>query len=243
MKGYPKQYRKLPFLSQATKWFLSIAFFLLISIPKPSFTQNSDVGFWYRYFGVFEFQPKWILWTEAQYRNFNLIGDLETIFVRTSIKYTLTENNNHVGAGIAFFHFTPYIPGTNEKISVNELRTYQTFITQQNFGRFYLFHRYRFEQRIFKNDFRFRWRYMIRALVGINSKELKKNLFYFAISDEIFIQNVSPTFERNRLYGGFGMFINDIVQIEMGPMWQMFEFGSRPQILISVFINRPSKRE
>ena len=112
-----------------------------------SFGQKTDVGNWFIYFGNQKINDKWSFWNEVQYRNFNVVGDLAQLLVRTAIGYNLSENNNIVHLGYAFIHSEPYIAGTNDKRNINENRIYQQFLTRQQFGRVFLSHRSRFEQR------------------------------------------------------------------------------------------------
>jgi len=212
-------------------------------MSKPAFTQPNDVGFWYTYYGLFEARTSWKWWTEVSYRNFNFIGDLESLVFRTAMMYPLTKNNNHIDIGIGYIYTTPYIPGTNEKIEISELRIDQTFWTKQWFGRFQILHRYRFEERIFKNNFLFRWRYFLRVLVGINKPDLKADLFYFVTSNEVFLRNRNPIFGQDRLYGGFGYFLTDQIQLEGGLEWRFIEEANRPQIVFTFLINKPYKEK
>ena len=70
-----------------------------------SFAQESDLGAWYMYFGNNKISKKLNFHNEIQYRNFDGIGDLEQLLIRTGIGYDLTENNNNV-VGL-WFYFEP----------------------------------------------------------------------------------------------------------------------------------------
>lgn len=69
---------------------------ILAFIPLSLFEQPGDPGNWFIYFGDKKIDQKWNWHHEIQYRNFNFIGDMEQLLLRTGIGYNLTENNNNV---------------------------------------------------------------------------------------------------------------------------------------------------
>ena len=204
-----------------------------------SFGQKTDVGNWFMYFGNQKINDKWSFWNEVQYRNFNVAGDLEQLLVRTAVGYNLSENNNIVHLGYAFIHSEPYIAGTNDKRNINENRIYQQFLTRQQFGRVFLSHRYRFEQRFFTDDFKMRGRYFLSLNLPLNHSTMAKNTVYLSAYNEIFLNLKSPVFDRNRLYGAIGYVINPYLRLEVGVMSQIFEKTNRPQGQIALFNNYP----
>jgi hypothetical protein len=115
-----------------------------------SFGQQSNFGNWFIYFGNQSIKKNWNWHNEVQYRNYNFIGDLEQLVFRTGIGHDLTENNNNVLLGFAYIYSERYLSDSVGKISSNEYRIYQQFITRQNFGRFFILHRYRIEERFFQ---------------------------------------------------------------------------------------------
>jgi hypothetical protein len=72
----------------------------LCSISLLGFSQASDLGNWWIYFGNKKINSKFNWHHEAQYRNYNVIGDLEQLLLRTGIGYNLTENNNNLLDGL-----------------------------------------------------------------------------------------------------------------------------------------------
>src|SRR5690349_2133811 len=112
------------------KWILEGFLFLVLLfgfISKPS-AQKSDIGNWFIYFGNQQISKKWNWWTEAQYRNYNAIGDMEQLLLRTGIGYNLSENNNNLLLGYGLILSRPYISNTEEKNKITEHRVYQQFI-------------------------------------------------------------------------------------------------------------------
>lgn len=205
-----------------------------------SFAQESDLGAWYMYFGNNKISKKLNFHNEIQYRNFDGIGDLEQLLIRTGIGYDLTENNNNVLLGYGFILSQPYVKG--EKSENSEHRIFQQFITKQKFGRFNLQHRYRLEERFLQDDFRMRFRYLLGLNIPINNKEMLPKTLYFSAYNEIFLNLDSPVFDRNRVYGALGFIINKNMRIEAGYMNQLQENKNRGQIQIGFYNNIPFTR-
>src|SRR5437870_11259913 len=88
--------------------------FILFS-SNISFAQKSDVGNWFIYSGNQAINKKWNWWNEVQYRNYNFIGDLQQLVIRTGIGYNLTENNNNILLAYAFINSQQYHQGSENK--------------------------------------------------------------------------------------------------------------------------------
>jgi hypothetical protein len=220
-----------------SKNVFAFIFLMALSIGQNRLcAQKSDIGSWYLYFGNQQINKRWNWWNEMQYRNFNFIGDLEQLVFRTGIGYNLTENNNNVLMGYAFIYSEPYISGSDEKTSLTENRIYQQFITRQNFGRVFIQHRYRIEERFIASDFRVRFRYFLGFNIPINQEVIKKDVFYFSAYNEIFLRTNTPVFDQDRIYGALGYAINNYLRLETGLMYQIFEDGNKLQFQF-VFMN------
>ena len=122
-------------------FFSLLIFFLLLTINISA--QKSNVGNWFVYLGNQKINNQWNWHNELQYRNFNFLGDLNQLLLRTGIGYNLTENNNNILLGYGFINSQKYISDSNEKVGTNEHRIYQQFITKQSFDKVFLQHRYR----------------------------------------------------------------------------------------------------
>lgn len=201
------------------------------------FAQKSNIGNWLIYFGDKKFNEKFNWHHEVQYRNFNFIGDTEQLLLRTGLGYDLSEKNNNILLGYGFIYSEPYIGNTNSKASNNEHRVFQQFITRQAFGRLFLQHRYRFEQRFFENDFKLRLRYFLAVNIALNNKEITNNTLYLSAYNEIFVNTEQNYFDRNRLYGGIGYKFSKIIRLEIGFMNQTTNAASRSQLNILTFVN------
>ena len=108
-----------------------------------AFAQSSKTGNWLIYFGNQPLNNKWNVWNEVQYRNYNFVGDLQQFLIRTGVGYNLSENNNNVLMGYAYVYSENYFDKSDVKLSSEEHRIYQQFLTRQNFTPFAIQHRYR----------------------------------------------------------------------------------------------------
>jgi hypothetical protein len=219
------------------KVFTKLAFTVLGLGSIFTFAQKNDLGAWYMYFGNNKISKKLNWHNEIQYRNFDAVGDLEQLLIRTGIGYDLTENNNNVLMGYGFILSQPYVNG--EKKENIEHRIFQQYITKQKFGRFYLQHRYRLEERFLQDDFRMRFRYMLGINIPITQKEMLPKTLYASVYNEIFLHFNNPVFDRNRVYGALGYVINKNMRIEAGYMNQIQENRNRGQIQIGFYNNIP----
>ncbi|PCE66776.1 DUF2490 domain-containing protein [Sediminicola luteus] len=200
--------------------------------------QQSDLGNWLIYFGNKSLPKNWNWHHEIQYRNYDAIGDLEQLLLRTGLGYNLSENNNNLLLGYGFIHSQNYVDGQLDKVKSNEHRIYQQFITRQRFGKFYLQHRYRIEQRwIEGHDFRLRFRYFLALNIPLAKAEMGDDTFYFSSYNEIFINHEATVFDRNRLYGALGYQLNPKLRFELGYMNQFMNTENRDQINLVTFYN------
>lgn len=215
---------------------IPFTFLLFLSFSSFTLAQNSQFGNWLIYFGNKEINSKLNWHHEVQYRNYNAIGDLEQLLLRTGIGYNLTENNNNLLLGYGFIRSENYI--NDDKIDVNEHRIYQQFITKQEIGRVKVQHRYRLEQRwVDDQDFKMRFRYFLALNVPLNKKEMAAKTLYLSAYNELFINNKDNFFDRNRLYGGLGYKMNSNVRFELGYMNQFFGSANRDQLNLIAFVN------
>ena len=215
------------------KYFL----ILIILVPFTAFSQKSDLGSWFIYFGDKKINEKFNWHHEIQYRNFNFIGDTEQLLLRTGVGYNLTENNNNIHLGYAFIYSEPYLTDTEQKTNFNEHRIYQQFITRQSFGRIGVQHSYRFEQRFIEDDFRLRFRYLLGFNIAINTPQMQDKAIYLSVYNEIFINTEQNYFDRNRIYGGIGYRFSSKLRSEIGFMNQKSNDASRNQLNIITFFN------
>ncbi len=214
-----------------------ITIFILFSGAPNLVAQESNLGNWLIYIGNKKVDSKWNIHHEVQYRNYNAIGDLEQLLLRTGIGYNLTENGNNLLLGYGYIHSENYLGQSDEKVSIGEHRIFQQFITKQKVGKVGLQHRYRFEQRFVADDVKLRFRYFLGINVPLTNLNEGKNPLYLSIYNEIFINSVGNIFDRNRLYGGIGYKLNENLKMELGYMNQFLNQQSRDQVNVLAFVN------
>ena len=205
----------------------SLAFF-----PNVINAQDSDLGNWLIYIGSKKINKTWNWHHEVQHRNYNAIGDLEQLLLRTGFGYTTEGKNQNFLLGYGYILSENY-DGLGEKISVNEHRIFQQVISQQSITNLRFSHRFRLEQRFIESEFKMRFRYFLSARVplGTDSK------FYLSGYNELFIDLEEDLFDRNRIYGGIGYKLFEGVNIELGYMNQFLGSLSRDQINVIMLLN------
>lgn len=212
----------------------TVALAAMLMLPFFSTAQDSNFGNWLIYFGNKKFNSKWNLHHEVQYRNYNAIGDLEQLLLRTGVGYNLSDDTN-VLLGYGYILSENYLGDTDAKEQINEHRIFQQFISKHNVIGISMQHRYRFEQRFIEGDFKLRFRYFLGLNVPLGKNEDKQ--YYFSAYNEVFLNTKTAIFDRNRLYGGFGYKINQNIRVEIGYMNQFFETSGRDQLNIITFVN------
>ncbi len=216
------------------KWLFLTAIFI-VSIGAKA--QPADLGNWFIYFGNKELNSRWNIHHEIQYRNYNFIGDLEQLLLRTGLGYNLTEGNNNVLLGYGFIHSENYVGSSDVKANVDEHRIFQQFITRHKIARVSVQHRYRFEQRFIEENFRLRYRYFLSLNLPLTDSEMNDNTLYLSAYNEIFIHGDGVLFDRNRLYGGLGFKCSDNLRFEVGYMNQFLQNFNRDQINLIAFVS------
>ena len=209
----------------------------MILLPIFLIGQDSNLGNWLIYIGSKKVNDRWNIHHEVQYRNYNAIGDLEQLLLRTGVGYNLTPGNNNFLIGYGYIRSENYV-GIDEKEGFDEHRIFQQFITKQKIGKFKIQHRYRFEQRFARDNFRLRYRYFLAANYPLNTpSEDSTQEWYLSAYNEIFLNSKDNVFDRNRLYGGVGCRVNKALRLELGYMNQFFSGAGRDQINLIGFVN------
>ena len=224
---------------------LLLVTFFSILLCNAQNTKDDDLGAWYMYFFNGKFKnSSFGIQGDVQYRNFNLGGDLEQLLIRTGLTYTPKNTNVILTLGIAKITTGEIGEGEN---TFNENRLYQEIALPQKIGeRFYLNHRFRYEQRFIDDqDFRTRFRYNLFLYVALKKKTIDNNTLYLALYNEIFINGESNignnrsvgVFDRNRFYSGLGYGLTDKLRLQLGFMNQSVETRGKDQIQVSIHHN------
>jgi hypothetical protein len=206
---------------------------------------DDQLGAWYMYFFTKKFKDSQFgIQGDFQYRNWNLGGDLEQLLLRTGLTYQPKDTNVTFTLGYAFVSSGEF--GESDRTSL-EHRIYQEALLPQKIGgRFFLTHRFRYEQRWVENqDFRTRYRYALFMNVPLNGKELKQGIVYLALYNEIFINGQTDIgndrsvqlFDRNRFYMGMGYGLKNNLRIQLGIMNQATVAFAKPQLQVGIHHN------
>jgi hypothetical protein len=214
---------------------------LITSHQQTAQGQSADNGNWMTYIGNNGFAKRFNLWNEVQYRNYNLIGDLQQLIGRVGIGYDLTPSNNNLLLGYAYIYTERYI-NTTDKANSAEHRIFQQLVTKQHFGRMYLQHRYRIEERFLTDKTQLRFRYLLGLNVPLNQKNMGRGALYLSLFDEIFVNTKSPRYDRNRFYAALGYQFHPRLRAEIGFMSQAVEISERGQFQVMFFNQLPLKK-
>jgi hypothetical protein len=220
--------------------------FLLIGMMVPNLLQaqfdEDQLGAWYMYFWNTSFQnSQFGLQGDAQYRNWNIVGDLEQLLLRGGMTYQ-PENTAHKYT-LGYANITTGAFG-DSKSTVVENRIYQEALLPQRLSnRIFLTHRFRFEQRFVEGqDFRTRWRYNIFVNIPLNKVDFSKGTVYIAFYNELFINGQRDIgdgrsvelFDRNRTYLALGNSLKDNLRLQLGYMQQTTDNWSKGQLQFSL---------
>jgi hypothetical protein len=226
---------------------LIISLLLIIGLaPKGRAQINEDkLGAWYMYFYNTTIKNgPWGVQGDIQYRNFNLMGDLEQLLLRSGITYK--PQNANIKFTLGYGHITTGTYGNDESTTL-ESRIYQEALYPVKFGeRIFTNHRFRYEQRFVEGqDFRTRYRYNLFLNIPINQKTMDKNTLYLALYNELFMngeRNIGNNkkvelFDRNRLYAALGFYIQKQLKVQLGVMTQTTNAVEKNQLQLSIHHN------
>ena len=225
------------------KHFILMAVAVLFSLPLQLWGQpeESKLGAWYMYFWNTTIkESNWGFQGDAQYRNWDLIGDLEQLLLRGGLTYQ--PENTSAKFTLGYANITTGEFGEGDA-TVVENRIYQEALLSQKIGeRFFLTHRFRYEQRFVENqDFRTRYRYNLFVNVPLNQPDLQKGAVYIALYNELFINGersigdgrMVELFDRNRTYMALGYSLSNALRFQAGWMRQITDNWSKSQLQLS----------
>ncbi len=219
--------------------FLLLSFSFLRILPAQI---NPDLlGSWYMYFWSANLpSSQWGFQGDMQYRNWAMKGDLEQLLLRGGITYQPKEANVKFTGGYA--HIQSGMMGQS-RVLKQEHRLYQEALIPQKVGnRYYLRHRFRYEQRWLEDqDRRTRFRYAVLLNIPLNSTEIEASTMYLALSNETFLNGERTTgtgknveiFDRNRAYVALGYAFNQQMMAQVGFMEQTTDALSKGQVQVS----------
>lgn len=206
---------------------------------------EGEIGAWYMYFFNTTFnQSSWGAQGDIQYRNWNVIGDLEQLLLRGGITYS--PKNENIKFTLGYGHVTTGTFGADNS-TTSESRMYQEVLFPVQFGkRFYTNHRFRYEQRFVEDqDFRTRYRYNLFLNIPLNKAVMEQKTLYLSLYNELFIngqrsigmERTVEIFDRNRFYAALGYMVKKGLKIQLGMMRQTTDSWSKNQLQLSVHHN------
>ncbi len=230
------------------RYSLSVALILgtlLVSAPSHAQIDEDQLGGWYMYFfDARADDSQWGFQGDIQYRNWDLIGDLEQLLLRGGLTWRPKSNDALLTLGYANITTGEFGPGDS---TTNENRVYQEALLPQRIGeRIYLRHRFRYEQRwVEGQDFRTRFRYMLFMNIPLNRIDLGQGAWYLSFYNEIFINGerdigdgrTVEVFDRNRFYAAVGYSLSDSLKLQTGFMHQYANDWGKPQFQLSLHQN------
>ena len=229
------------------KKYIIICLVLIFGLaPKGKAQIDEDkMGAWYMYFyNTSSNKGPWGVKGDIQYRNFNSLGDLEQLLLRSGLTYK--PQNANIKFTLGYGNITTGTYGDNDSTS-QENRIYQEALYPVKFGkRFYTNHRFRYEQRFVENqDYRTRYRYNLFLNIPLNKLTMDKNTLYLALYNELFINGERSIgknrdveiFDRNRLYAALGFFVKKHIKIQLGVMNQTTNTTQKNQLQLSLHHN------
>lgn len=210
-----------------------------MGIPKAHAQFDEDqLGAWYMYFFSGKMgEGPWGVQGDAQFRNWDLGGDLEQLLLRGGLTYT--PENTNIKFTFGYGNITTGAFG-DDNSTVSESRIYQEALFPTIFAdRFFLTHRFRYEQRwVEGQDLRTRYRYNLFMNIPLNQPNLNQGAIYLALYNELFINgersigsgNTVEIFDRNRFYTAIGYSIKDNLRTQLGIMKQTTNNWSKNQL-------------
>ena len=223
------------------KLLVTLTLIQLVTTQEVKAQNPNQMGAWYMYFYDAQFKDGRIgIQGDFQYRNWNIIGDLEQLLLRSGLTYS--PKNANIKFTLGYAHITTGALGESND-TTTESRIYQEALLPHKVGkRFYLTHRFRYEQRFVEDqDFRTRYRYNLFLNVPVNKVSLEKAAIYIALYNEIFIngeQHIGEgrtveLFDRNRTYLGLGYVLNSKIKFQLGWMNQKTNAQGKGQLQVS----------
>ncbi len=212
---------------------IALLFLISIFFRNNLIAQNNQTGSWLSLFNQTRISNKWSAELEVQLWDFDIAKNEEQVFIRSGINYHVN-NQLIISSGYAHINNFSFEKIYFSGIQSAENRFWQQLLVKQNFGRLYLDHRFRLEERWMKikngTDYFNRLRYFVKLTIPINHLVITKNTFFVSAFNEAFINITDKQFDRNRLCGSLGYQFNATTGLQLGFLSQTTNFFSKNYI-------------
>ena len=202
---------------------VSCAALFILSIPLSA--QTDPLGLWAIYFGNYGLAPRWSLFADAQQRHTTEPQNQRQTMLRLGIQRSLTDRSSFLvgAAGIP-----SQIVGEESKF---EFRIFEQFMSDHRWGRSYVRHRFRLEQRFLGNELlRQRLRYFVLLNIPLTGPNQAPGVPYLSAYNELFVQGSAKGYwDRNRFFLGLGYSFSPSLRMEFGAMAQTSATGTALQ--------------
>ncbi|HOZ51328.1 MAG TPA: DUF2490 domain-containing protein [Chitinophagaceae bacterium] len=222
---------------------------LFLSILSTNiYSQSFDLGSWNILNVKYNVNQNWSAFGEAQLRSLKFYNNFHYYEYKGGISYKIQKNLSlTLGAG----SYQTYKEGGNFILpkNNNEFRLWPQIVLTQSISRFKIEQRYRAEFRFTNNGYRNRFRYRVGLSYPFGKEKNKYQPFQISASEEIFLTDREPYFERNRVLVAFNYKPSKATSIQIGYLHQ-FDYKindetGRDFLQIGYFIelNRKTSRQ
>jgi hypothetical protein len=202
----------------------AVLFFVFFTTTVNAYAQDEKVGTWELVNVEYYIKSKGFVWAEIQTRSQKMYQDFFYHELKGGTGY---KPNRNVTVLLGAGQYATYSNGGNFKSPVvsHEFRIWEQLVLNNFLGRAKIEHRYRIEQRWRNAEYRNRFRYRLNPVIPVNKNSLEKGALFVSLYDEVFLTDVGPHFERNRVYAGLGYEFSQPVTLQAGWLNQ-YDFSS-----------------
>jgi Protein of unknown function (DUF2490). len=183
-------------------------------------TLNAQVGSWTYLSGKYSLNDKWSAFGEIQMRSTKFYNSFHYFEYKAGLTYSFDKNFSLSGAAGQYKTFTQGGDFLDPVIN-DEFRIWQQLSLTQHHSRVKIEHRYRSEERFTSNGFKMRYRMRFNVLIPLNKPGIELGTIYFSASNEIFIVDRAPYFERDRVSALIGYQIAEHIGLQLGYLYQL----------------------
>ncbi len=197
-----------------------IFFYLNFFQNNKILAQENDLGTWNIYNARFEVNSKWSLFFEPQLRSVSFYKNFHYYEIKGGINYRLNKN---FGFSVGGGDYNTFRIGEGDFIIPIQNKEFRTWVQVNMYNyleKLKIEHRYRAEQRFGANKYSNRFRYRLAFTLPIFKNVVEKNTLYATMSNELFLTDEAPFFQRNRFFVGIGYEFTPFLAVQTGFMNQ-----------------------